>query len=667
MIRNIAYIALGAALSLGVTGCNDFLDREPLDKVTPNVYFSSEDDLAAYTINLYPSAFASPEGALSGSPFMTDNHTDNQAGTGTPTLWAPGLKLVPASEGVWTWTSIRNCNYFMDKVMPKYESGELSGANVAHYIGEMKVLRAYFYYQKLVSLGDLPIIIEALPDQEDVLVEASKRKPRNEVARFILSELQDAIDNYLLDAAPNANKTRISKKVAQLIRARVALFEGTWEKYHKGTAFVPGGEGWPGNKADLKADFNIDTEIEFFLSEAMKSSKEVASSAVLSENTAREDAFGEYKEGMSPALKSINPYYTMFCDEDLSSYEEVLMWRQYKEGLFTHNIQMEFERSGGGSGWTRGMVESFLMKNGLPIYASNSGYNKEWEKEGINKTLTDRDSRLVIFTKKPGDANYYNTDGSFDTCKIDLIFGSPETNRATTGFIVKKGKHYSSYMANNANVSTSGFPIFRSAEALLIYMEACYEKNGNLDADAQAYWRKLRNRAGVNEDFQKTIDNTIMTEEAKNDFAAYSHGKLVDATIYNIRRERRNELCAEALRWEDLKRWRACDQLVDKAYHIEGMLFWGSKYETELKDKVEENPGSISTSEISKYLLPYERVTENNPIATQGGFKFNVAHYLEPIGMAAFRQTATDKNDFETSVIYQNPGWSKTADTAPTF
>lgn len=37
MIRNIAYIALGAALSLGVTGCNDFLDREPLDKVTPNV------------------------------------------------------------------------------------------------------------------------------------------------------------------------------------------------------------------------------------------------------------------------------------------------------------------------------------------------------------------------------------------------------------------------------------------------------------------------------------------------------------------------------------------------------------------------------------------------------------------------------------------------------
>ena len=145
MKKYIAYIALGAILSVNLTGCNDFLDREPLDKVTPGVYFTSEDDLAAYTINLYPAAFPSPEGALSGSPFMTDNHTDNQAGTGIPTFWEPTLKLVPASEGEWSWTNIRSCNYFMDQVMPKYESKELSGVNVAHYIGEMKVLRAFFY------------------------------------------------------------------------------------------------------------------------------------------------------------------------------------------------------------------------------------------------------------------------------------------------------------------------------------------------------------------------------------------------------------------------------------------------------------------------------------------------------------------------------------------
>lgn len=36
-----------------LTSCNDFLDREPLDKVTPEKFFSAEADLAAYAINNY--------------------------------------------------------------------------------------------------------------------------------------------------------------------------------------------------------------------------------------------------------------------------------------------------------------------------------------------------------------------------------------------------------------------------------------------------------------------------------------------------------------------------------------------------------------------------------------------------------------------------------------
>ena len=35
----------------------------------------------------------------------------------------------------------------------------------------------------------------------------------------------------------------------------------------------------------------------------------------------------------------------------------------------------------------------------------------------------------------------------------------------------------------------------RASDALLNYMEACYEKNGNLDAKAQSYWRAFRERA----------------------------------------------------------------------------------------------------------------------------------------------------------------------------
>ena len=76
----------------------------------------------------------------------------------------------------------------------------------------------------------------------------------------------------------------------------------------------------------------------------------------------------------------------------------------------------------------------------------------------------------------------------------------------------------------------------RASDALLNYMEACYEKNGNLDAKAQGYWRALRERAHVDTDYNKTIAATVMSEEAKNDWGAYSAGQLVDPTLYNIDR-----------------------------------------------------------------------------------------------------------------------------------
>lgn len=648
----------------GLTGCNDFLDREPLDKVIPEKYFASESDLAAYTINAYP--FETVTDAYGINYFGKDNDTDNQATGDYPAFWIPGQKKVPSGEGEWDWTKIRACNYFFDNTLPKFEAGTITGnqENVKHYIGEMYVIRAYNYYKKLVALGDLPIVTTALPDVEETLVEASKRQPRNKVARFILDDLQKATE-LLLDKAPGG-KNRISKHVAHLLRARVALFEGTWEKYHKGTAFVPGGKGWPGDAADVSG-FNIDTEIAYFLDEAMKSSKVVGDYIVgrLAENT-------DTPEGMNPSLASINPYYTMFCDEDMEKYDEMLMWKQFKEGLVYNNLQMELERNGGGSGWTRGMVNSFLMRNGLPIYAPGSGYDPEWEKEGVNSTLQNRDSRIVIFTKKPGDANtknegdvnYYGNDGTPSYCSIRFIYGD-KGSLATTGFIIKKGKHYSSHMAEDHGVGTSGGIVFRAAEAMLIYMEASYEKNGNIDGTAAAYWKALRRRAKVDEDFNKTIAATDMTQEAKGDFGAYSHGQLIDPTLYNIRRERRNELCAEALRWEDLKRWRACDQFISKPYRVEGMLYWGSKYEEQLKDlcKVDPAEGNMSSPELSKYILPYEKITKNNLIAAQKGFLFTPAHYLEPIGMAVFRQTASDKDNFASSIVYQNPGWKIEGDT----
>ena len=421
--------------------------------------------------------------------------------------------------------------------------------------------------------------------------------------------------------------------------------------------------------SELAADYNPAESIKYFLGEAMKSAKELGDKMYtkLAENT-------EAPEGMNAGFVSQNPYYTMFCDENMESYDEVIMWRQFKEGLVSHSAQMELCRNGGGSGWTKGMVDSYVMKNGYPIYDIRSGYKDEWENEGVNKTLEGRDSRIVIFTKKPGDVDFYQENGEPSLCAIDYIFGSPASITATTGFIVKKGKHYSSIMASVESRSTSGTVVFRGAEALLAYMEASYEyysQTGSprIDETADKYWRALRRRAGVEEDYNITIGATQMTKEAKGDFGAYSHGQLIDATLYNIRRERRNELCAENTRWEDLKRWRACDQLIGQPYRIQGMKFWNTVYseDADLMSKCVVDPatGNMSNQSLGDYIVPYEKITKNNTIADQGGYLFTPAHYLNPIGMAAFRETAVVDGDFSSSVIYQNPGWKIQADSGP--
>ncbi len=660
-LKYLSILLLGSTLT-GLTACDDYLDVVPESSITPESFFNAESDLSAYSINLYNFTCISP-GSYGISVFGNDNGTDNQAATGYSTRWAPGEWQVPSSGGQWDFTAIRNCNYFLDKVLPKYEAGQITGStdNIRHYIGEVYLLRAYNYFDKLRNIGDCPIIETALEDNKELLLEYSKRRPRHKVARFILSDLDKAI-SFLSESGPGG-KNRITKDVAYLLRSRVALYEGTWEKYHAGTAFVPGGTGWPGSDSE---GYSAQTEINYFLTEAMASAKVVGDKLVdnLVENT-------DAAEGMNASFASLNPYYTMFCDTDMKNYSEVLMWRAYDESLsVTHNIQKQLQDNGGGSGWTRGLVNSFLMRNGLPIYAAASGYDTEWEKQGVKATLQDRDSRIQIFTKKDGDVENYTSSGNTNYVDLSWVVKGNSETRMVTGFALKKGKHYNDYMQTLHHKGTTGSIIFRGTEALLNYMEASYELNSTIDATADKYWKALRTRAKVDADYNKTIAATDMTEEAKGDWGAYSHGVLINTTLYNIRRERRNEFIGEGMRWDDLARWRACDQV--KNYQIEGMRYWGSIYEgawtsadgTALtKVDVEGGTGNMSSESVSGvYIHPYQISKVNNSVFN--GYNFTPAHYLYPLAQSVFRKSSSDSS-LDGSVVYQNPGWSKVAGNGP--
>ena len=274
--------------------------------------------------------------------------------------------------------------------------------------------------------------------------------------------------------------------------------------------------------------------------------------------------------------------------------------------------------------------------------------------------------------KKAGAIMNYTSAGTINYVDLEWVVKGNNETRMVTGYAIKKGKHYNDYMQTLHHKGTTGSIVFRGTEALLNYMEACYVKTGSIDGTADKYWKALRTRAKVDSDYNKTIAATVMTKEAEGDFGAYSHGQLVDATLYNIRRERRNEFIGEGLRWADLKRWRACDQV--NGYQIEGMRYWGSDYEGTWQDDsghdlvvvdVAGGSGNMSDQSTSGvYIRPYQISNVNNSVFN--GYRFTPAHYLSPLPQNAFRQTASgDKTDLNTSVIYQNPGWPKVGGQGP--
>lgn len=633
------------------------LDREPLSDVTPNDYLNKEADLAAYTIGRY--AFPSHGGWNIGT-FGTDNHTDNQASSGYNRIWAPGEWRVPQSGGSWNFGNIRQVNYFLETVIPRWEDGIIEGnpSAIEHYIGEAYFLRAYEYFQKVKQLGDFPIVTRTLEDNMEQLIEESKRRPRNEVARFILSDLDKAID-MLQEVAPGG-KNRISRNVALLFKSRVGLHEGSWLKFHQGTAHVPGGPGWPGEGYVDGFSIDIDTEIDFFLTEAMEAAASVADAVSLTPNIPEEDI--SYNS-------SNNPYFAMFGSENLEQYEEVLLWRDYDPSLgISHNVNHYINQNGGNSGYTKGLVDNFLMRNGLPIYASGSGYAGD---DYIEDVKQDRDLRLQLFMKAPGELRLIdetNTDGSPLLIGYPEIVGLQET-KDVTGYPLKKGFSYLWIETEGQNGST-GSIVFRATEAYLNYIEASYLKEGVVNGKATEYWMALRERAGVNPDFSTTIAATDMAKEAENDFGAYSAGELLsDPVMYNIRRERRGELIAEGMRLFDLKRWRALDQLKDDPYIIEGFKVFGPMSEWYVDEDgnsllIEPNGAgvpNISSSQESEYVRPY-RINTGSANPVSDGFSWAFAHYLEPIATNHFLITSSGGSG---SVIYQNPGWAIDAGTGP--
>ncbi len=673
MKRSHIFIA-SALTALSLASCSDFLDTKPLANGTDAIYYENASQFEAAANGLYN--IENWKGYDGKARYNLDGGTDITGFTSN------GGGSAGESDGYWDkcYSYIRNCNVVLEKA--KQYKGDQK--EIANSVGTAYFFRAWQHFILLQRFGGVPIADHVFDVTDPSLY--GPRKSRYEVVKFILDDLNKAIELLNPVNASKMTSDKVNKQIAQAFLARVTLYEATWEKYTPSINYDLDGDG--SSKGAGKTKPKGYPTIQQFFTMAKDNAKTVM------ENNAY---------SLWDKCDSLSYYYLFNIDDkggNISNYKN-LGKNTNKEFIFSVKYDYDVKRIGINLGWTvttganGGMStqfgESFLCRNGLPIRLSrsaniNEAYNNPqfdgWKKSFAGE-FRNRDYRFVGCTDVPDRVSWRNMaaseKGPVHTTNdgkpyADPVYPKPVYDKNDPAFnsvqaifnpTVKGGTHsgYSSRKfnpeGNNRADKTESpdWPVIRLAEMYLIYAEAtCELGNGTIsDNDLNISINKLRARAGV-----APLTNALISGLYDADAYDYAQGKTVCKKLTmlgEIRRERACELFGEGFRMDDLKRWGIANDILGTNKDILGRHLLNTAYTThKANDKDYHGQWCFDpATDTSKLLYGlYDKVSQNNPdygrtIAAEAkNLLFTQRDFLSPIPLGQIRLNAALK---------QNPGW----------
>ena len=598
-LRNILTVL---AISVAATACFS-LDKDPEGVLSTNNPFRSTGEIQNYVNQFYETGLRTQDFAMGGGAHIagSDTYSDNMAAS-APVARINGALSIGNASSLGAYTRIRNVNFLLNNKDNCDKTG-----NYNQLIGEAYYFRAWYYYTLFKDYGGVAIVKEPLdPNLEKMQV---GQDSRTAVADFILQDLDEAIG--LLSEQNSAASMRIHKDVARALKSEVALFEGTWEKYHKA-------------KNDKFFDPTVtDAKIKEYLEAARDAAKEVMDRGVWAiHNTGNPN----------------NDYRIVFQTTNLDNNKEVLWYKRYDGDQVGNNVDRYLNKGGGGVGATSSLVNDYLTIDGKPYAKADREAAQAVYGEELKPTV--RDPRLAQTVAMPG-----------QVLRPDIpegLVGPPLMaeghHHSTTGYSILK--HVQIDYTGNLEAEYKGATPaiqFRYADVLLNYAEALAELDGAGNASKIiAALQPLRDRVGM----------PAMDFDREYNTAAEYPFKGLDKYIQAVRRERRVEQALEGRRFYDIARWAAADLLL-KGWTPEGALFIGSDLPT-LRENYselvydEESGNNLfltgKASDSRRYIVPIP------PSSMSGGYGFNLERdYLLPFQQRLL--TLTDNN------WKQNPGW----------
>ena len=518
---NIRYMVASAAIlgsSLAFQSCNDFLDLKPQGA------FTEEQMNDGSVEGLLSAAYAGLEGHFFGN---------NEAFSAPITNWVFDVRSDDAlkgggalsmeqyihqleisnvtSDNATALNKWRNNYYAISRVHKAMNAieGAASVNNKEALLGELKTLRAYFYFDLVRVFKQIPYFTE----NEDPNGKRNDEYTRDQLFGFIEQDLQEA---YAALPESQEQVGRFNKYVAAAILAKVYAFTGDYANVEKWADVVINS-----NKYALYDNYADMSKIEF------NNKKEAVMAIQFS--TANNNAHINYCNLLNTTISEGN----VFGNGDdffLASQDLVDAFATDENGLpYLDGSKHEVKTTVSGDGNYEGNIDPRLDftvgRLGMPFRGHT--YNMNWCRA------------YELY------GEYSGKKGLIDPSSPDMVQGFP-------------------WGASGLN-----FNLIRYSDIVLLKAEALIEQNKNLD-EARQLINSVRQKAQRSIDANYTPQD-LDPSKANYEVGLYPDDAnwTQDYARKAVRMERRLELAMEGNRWFDLVRWGNVVDTVNKYMQFE--------------------------------------------------------------------------------------------------
>jgi hypothetical protein len=459
------------SIFLVLTSACTSLDLGPKDQLSDASFWKTADEFRLAANDFYFS--------LQGAGNYTDVNSDIAFGAGANAELASvsnGSYLAPANSDLWnhSYEGIRGTNYLLTKA-----AGSGLGAAIDRWVGEALFFRAYQYWKLAKTYGGVPLITTVLDVTSPEVY--TPRSTQKAIIDFIIADLDTATAKLVKQSQLSGSELgRVTQGAALALKARAALYQATWFKYHGGGDPTP------------------------YLAAAINGAEQLLAS-------------GEYQLYTDKGSQSYKYLFILQGDDS----KEVILARRYYAGRATHNWTREL--------WfnfmipTKTVADLYLCTDGLPTTSSPlfQGYDSLETREFQN-----RDPRMAMTFIVPGDSIY--ADGGVWAIKYPGFTG---TNATRTGYMIRK--FLDETLAATQFQGAYDFKEFRYGEVLLILAEALYERDGQIsDADLTRTINALRSRAGM-----PALTNSFVTTNGLSMQTEIRRERTVELAFEGFRRD----------------------------------------------------------------------------------------------------------------------------------